>query len=542
MAEMHVIGPPGTGKTTDLARQIDHAAQFYGSDRVVVTSMTRSAAAELSSRGLMVNREHVGTLHRLCYHLLGRPELADVRVADFNQAYPAFAVTPEASGPEDDRPDGPRGETYYDPVRARVNLLRARMADASAYNADERAWYGAWCAFKADTGTTDFTDWLETALADVALAPGAPDAIFGDEVQDYSRLELTLLRKWGAEARSLVLAGDADQAIYEWRGADPGVFVNFDPGYSEDGRSRRKTLEQSYRVPREVHRVASAWIKHVRGPRIDAMYLPRADDGAVVPYHPARWKFPEPVLGHVENCLKTRQTLIIAASCDYMLAPIIAILRREGIPFANPWRTKNGGWNPLASRKNAVSMAERLLAFLRPDIATYGEDGAHQWGAEDLRRWTKHLAASGILRRGAKAEIDALGTPNDVEVDLADLHRWLEEDAFDRALELDVSWWLRSLLESKRAPARFPVNVYQRRGPAALRDDPVIYVGTIHSFKGAEADHVILFPDLSPAGAGEWWGTDRQHDAVRRLFYVGMTRARQTLALASPATKYAVQW
>lgn len=62
-----------------------------------------------------------------------------------------------------------------------------------------------------------------------------------------------------------------------------------------------------------------------------------------------------------------------------------------------------------------------------------------------------------------------------------------------------------------------------------------------NSVKGGEADAVMLFPDLSTRGYEQWRGTRQQQDSVRRVFYVGMTRARDSLYLCSPSKFYAVE-
>ena len=56
-----------------------------------------------------------------------------------------------------------------------------------------------------------------------------------------------------------------------------------------------------------------------------------------------------------------------------------------------------------------------------------------------------------------------------------------------------------------------------------------------NSVKGAESDVVYLFPDISRAGMTEWRGNDAQKASVYRLFYVGMTRARESLVLCQAA-------
>ena len=72
-AEYRIFGPPGTGKTTHVTRQIRNAADKYGANAVLVTNFSRTAAAELISRDLPVSPDRVGTLHSHCYHALGGP-------------------------------------------------------------------------------------------------------------------------------------------------------------------------------------------------------------------------------------------------------------------------------------------------------------------------------------------------------------------------------------------------------------------------------------------------------------------------------------
>jgi superfamily I DNA/RNA helicase len=61
-------------------------------------------------------------------------------------------------------------------------------------------------------------------------------------------------------------------------------------------------------------------------------------------------------------------------------------------------------------------------------------------------------------------------------------------------------------------------------------------VGTVHSVKGGEADVVYLFPDLSAAGDAQYSLPGRPRDSVIRVFYVGATRARETLYICQSET------
>ena len=78
----------------------------------------------------------------------------------------------------------------------------------------------------------------------------------------------------------------------------------------------------------------------------------------------------------------------------------------------------------------------------------------------------------------------------------------------------------------------YPVRVAERRGVAALLETPRVVVGTIHSVKGAEADEVVLLPDLSRVGAEAYEGRGLGgKDSVLRTFYFGITRAKRRLVL-----------
>jgi superfamily I DNA/RNA helicase len=103
-----------------------------------------------------------------------------------------------------------------------------------------------------------------------------------------------------------------------------------------------------------------------------------------------------------------------------------------------------------------------------------------------------------------------------------------------------LHWWGDHISPKYRKRIQFPGKVANRRGGQTLVDIPQVIVGTIHSVKGGEADVVYLFPDLSPAGDDLYRRGGPQRDSVIRQFYVGATRARETLYLCSPNSGSAI--
>ena len=76
---------------------------------------------------------------------------------------------------------------------------------------------------------------------------------------------------------------------------------------------------------------------------------------------------------------------------------------------------------------------------------------------------------------------------------------------------------------------------------ATLGRPPAITIGTMHSVKGGEAERVYLWPDLSQLGYQEWMTIDGR-EAIRRLFYVGLTRAREEVVFLAPSSGCSLVW
>ncbi len=505
---------------------------------MLVTSFSRTAAAELAGRDLPINPDRIGTLHSHCYRTLGAPEIAEANVDEWNRENPHLKITPvkkqgkidgEESNEEDEQ------EREGDLWLRQLNRFRGMMIRPEWWPVNVRQFAARWQQYKDAHGLLDFTDLIETALRDIPLAPKCPSVIFADEAQDLNRMQLTLIRKWGERVNYFILAADDDQAIMTFTGASPDAVL--DPEIPED---HKIILKQSYRVPRAVHAAADRLIRQVTR-RQEKPYLPRPADG-VCTYASGTWRSPEYwILKTALEHLERGQRVMFLASCSYMLRPVIQVLRKNGIPFHNPYRKSNGFWNPLRIGRRG-SAASRILALLVAHPG-FGE-GQRPWTGADLALWAEWLHSRGILKHGSKKKLQAADLEQTVTIEtLDDLFEpgALEEllACFEGDYRKLLRWWRQHLTTEFQRRVEFPAEIGAARGPQALLAKPQVIVGTIHSVKGGEADVVFLFPDLSQAGDAAYQRFGPPRDAVIRTFYVGMTRAREVLYIAEKASAMA---
>lgn len=505
---------------------------------MLVTSFSRTAAAELAGRDLPISSDRIGTLHSHCYRALGAPAIAEANVDEWNRENPHLQITPvkrqgrldgdEVTEDDEEQKDG-------DVWLRELNRFRGMMIPPEWWPVNVRHFATRWEQYKAAYGLMDFCDLIETCYRDVPMAPTRPEVIFVDEAQDLSPLQMALIRKWGERAQYFVVVGDEDQLLFSWCGCVPESLL--DPPLPPD---RIIILKQSYRVPRTVHAAANRLIRQVTR-RQEKPYLPRPAEG-VCTYAGGTWRSPEyGILKAAIEHLERGQTVMFLASCSYMLRPVIQVLRKNGIPFHNPYRKANGLWNPLRIGRRG-SAASRILALLvaHPD---FGED-SRSWTRRDLALWAEWLSSKGILKRGAKGEIEGVNPAELVTIETLD--QVFEAGALEELLscfEGDyrrlLDWWRRRLNASVDKRVQFPAEIAMARGPQALLETPRVIVGTIHSVKGGEADVVFLFPDLSQAGDAAYQRFGPPRDAVIRTFYVGITRAREVLYIAEKASAMA---
>jgi len=368
-----------------------------------------------------------------------------------------------------DLEDGGTGAQYVQ-IMSRA---RSKMVPISQEVEKLRTFGGTWPHFqsfcrsydmwKKEHGYIDFSDMLDRYLN---CKRGTNLRLLAvDEAQDLTPLHWKVIRHvmtLNPDCRVLV-AGDEDQSIYAYMGADPlGIHA-----FHDEFKTAYQVLEQSYRVPRVVHAVASRVIDRIKN-RVRVVYKPREAEGRCSNFADA---------GYITKQLKAGKDNLILYSDRFIRDEI----ERDLISDLVPYTVVSGLPGPLDIKAGRVLK----LAISPPP------GNAEDWA--ERRAFIK----SALSKHGA-AIWDSVGH-------LAVMARLVKRDL--------------TMLRVRPAHQDYLYNVDLSQ-PVETR------LSTIHGAKGREGEIVHLSLGQSSAASLQSLDSpDNQH----RLFYVGVTRAREEL-------------
>jgi len=515
-----IVGAPGSGKTTALVGRIAKAVgeTMYGGD-IMICSLTRTAAHEIAERVKLkvpgVEFPHVGTIHALALRALKvigdnvNLVYEEEHIRDFNQIYKRKLPLN-------------LGNTLFDPEGRNRSLIQLADVDrrrASGQPSSEwpfvtQQFHHQWEAWKGLRGLLDFTDLIMRATAVCQRHPANPKYIFVDEAQDLSRLEMGLIRQWAEATEKTIVAGDDQQALYEWRGASVQDFIMFAPS------EHQYVLPRSYRMSRAIYDQAKKFGDKI-SIKIEKKFDPVGEGGVVLKRQAMN------LMSAINADLDDDEinSVMLLASCGYMLNPYLKELRKAGVPFHNPYRSRAEGktWNPLGSK-----YANAFRYFLMPS------EGQQMWTWQQL--WRVASPMNNKYFRFIEAVAANRHSKRMVELDFFD--EFDLDELFVAAYRGDYRAYFDMLDRKHRlgtspgfiTPMSYIKRVLDAHGRRALDTAPKLVVGTIHSVKGGESDAVYVLPTLSPE-AQRNMNTRAGRDSVLRTFYVGVSRAKHKLVL-----------
>lgn len=262
---MHVraiYGPPGTGKTTELLRLVQHTRETgVQAERIAFLSFTRAAASEALFRLGLKRSDNVSTIHAMAFRSLGLKQAQVVDHIKLREFSKVTGIPIVGKSPEDDE-ERTDGDAYLDLLNYARNTFSHpsevyEISDRPGTRAEYEMFVSAYANWKKTYGYYDFTDMLERASAG-AVRQGI-EVLFVDEAQDLSPLQWRVIERLAKRAHQVFVAGDDDQAIYAWSGADPHGMAKFCSKHKGDS----VVLSLSHRLPVAVHQKSQSLIRRV---------------------------------------------------------------------------------------------------------------------------------------------------------------------------------------------------------------------------------------------------------------------------------------
>ena len=485
-----VLGPPGTGKTHTLLNKVDDYLKETDPDKVGYFAFTKKAANEAKERAM--NKFNLGeddlpyfrTLHSLAFRRLGINKENVMQRRHYEDLGQKINLPLDYN--DYDEEETGLFTTKSDYLRI-INLAKLRnitidqQFNLGDHNQDVEydklnIIANELDRYKKEYNLIDFYD----MILDFVKSDKSPkfDVVFIDEAQDLSRMQWDMVNHFNTN--DSFIAGDDDQAIFRWAGADVDSFI------TQTGKMLH--LTQSMRIPRKVHDFAMKIIERVSN-RIHKEWKPKTVEGSVRIYE----SFEDVDLSKGEWMVLTRTR--------HMLEAIEDTLKTRGLYFENKFKKSfEKDIQDAAIDWHNLLKGQLLNSKQLDNIAKYM--GPNHWHKKKMKGMVKESFYG----------IDQLIKDYGLQIKLD----WFE--AFNDC-STDRKEYIRAM----------------RRNGESLKDNPRIQLSTIHSVKGGEKQNIVLLTDLTHNTNKAY---EKNPDDENRLFYVGATRTKEILHVIQPKDDY----
>jgi DNA helicase-2/ATP-dependent DNA helicase PcrA len=480
MSTRKIYGPPGTGKTTRLINYVKTLIRFGTPiDKIGYFAFTTKAAEESIDRMLKAfpkysqkDLKYFRTLHSLAFTLLGMKKSNVMQDEHYDDIGRKLGIEVNIFSNGEDKTGFVDSDSEYfniiNAARIKENTVEEEYnTDLYSQDIDKhqlKILNDEVNNYKKAYDLVDFTDMIERF--NVSKLCPKYDVVFIDEAQDLSPIQWRMYDILKKNSKHIILAGDDDQAIYGWAGADVKRF--------QDEPAKDIILPQSYRVPGAVQAIANNILNRIPDHRrVKKNWKPREDVLLpIVEY-----------ISSVEDAPLHLGDWLILARTNYRLKNLVPQLRERGLYF---------------EIKNRKSYKARLYRSV-----------------QDYSRWTN-------------GDLLSLSECKDL-FEFLELDKELKDERMYDLKEFGFSFTDLWYEVFKADPEECLYIREMLRHDEKLSKDPRIKLSTIHAAKGGEANNVLIILDNTKKIREAIEKDQDKYDEEQRVWYVGVTRTKQNL-------------
>ena len=482
-----IPGPPGTGKTyTLINKYLVNEINGLHTDpkKIVYVTFSNAAATEAYDR-IKYPLLYISTLHHLgtreCKIDTTTQLLKDRKWKQFT------SQSKICRGMKFETKKDIYGNTIHqNPHMKIISYARSKKIDLieAALQLDLHHSIDLWLteqinedlkSYKEQTGMIEFSDMITQFVEEDKRL--ALDAVFLDEAQDLSPLQWDMFFHIEKQCERSYIAGDDDQTIYGFQGADPNIFINLKGTFDNQ--------IYSHRVPKKIHAKALDILKQINK-RLNKPWEARDEEGI-----------------YKENCLLRDFNF---KSDDWMILAQTNAQLKEPAQYLNDLNLRyKGGQNELLPAD--LLKAYRIWTRLNSGASVSGEDAQHVIKNFLRKKQVKHGFGEGRL-------LDKVFTVT------------LDELQKEHGVLVTGSWEHLHMSDEQKNY----IKLLLKNGDN-LTTNSKIELSTIHGAKGRECKNVILYIDFGSEDENDFLANeaDKDPDKIHRLFFVGVTRAKQNL-------------
>lgn len=271
-----VLAGPGSGKTRVLTQRIAYLIQVMGvkPSRILAVTFTNKAAREMSSRvenalGESLSGLWLGTFHAICARLLRREAAGRL---PFDSNFVIMDSDDQEAIVKRAIKELNLDEKLYRPAGVHADISNAKNClllpeDYTVQNYKDEIVKRVYQRYQKTLQVSNAVDFDDLLLWTVKLLEEVPvvrqqyasrfEHVLVDEFQDTNMAQYRLLGLLSSYHHNLFVVGDEDQSIYRWRGADYRNMLRFEQDYPA---AQKILLEQNYRSTQNVLDAARAVI------------------------------------------------------------------------------------------------------------------------------------------------------------------------------------------------------------------------------------------------------------------------------------------